>query len=254
MSSVNQHQPMMFPLQIQQPQHGIPIGSPPGIPNREPTMHDVYALLLGLQNNMTSMRHDLDTGLQQLNGTVADIGQKLENLNIRVGDCEQRMSRVEDNTRDQMGDITRKLGEVTNNMTQRLAHMENAAGAAAQLVVSSIVVKNLPENQDETNEILVREITNMLNYLDPGQCTINNVYRVGNPERRPRVIVVEMATNDDCLKILKKKTKLKDKQGYKNVYIETNRSHQQRQMEANMRRICNKMPNLEFRRGRVVEK
>ena len=66
---------MMFPPQTQ---HGVPFVSPPGIFNREPTIQDVCALLLGLQGNMTSTRHDLDTGIQNLNGTVTDIGQKME--------------------------------------------------------------------------------------------------------------------------------------------------------------------------------
>ena len=105
-------QSMMFPPQTQ---HGVPFVSPPGIFNREPTIQDVCALLLGLQGNMTSTRHDLDTGIQNLNGTVTDIGQKMENLNIHVCDCEERMSRVEDNIREQLGEVFRKLGNITND-------------------------------------------------------------------------------------------------------------------------------------------
>ena len=162
--------------------------------DREPNMQDVYAILLGLQGNMSAMRTDLDNKLQNLNITVVDIGQKMDNLNSRVGDCEQRMSRVEDNTKGELDNVTRKLNDMSTNMSQRLSHMENAAGAAAQHVISSVVIKNLPEEQVETPEMLTLAVTTLFNSLDPGEFTISSSYRVGDPGRRSRTIIIEMSS------------------------------------------------------------
>lgn len=238
------------PLQ-QPPPQIVQYGAPP---NREVTVQDVYGLLLGIQNNMAGMRTDMDNRLHQLNISVAELGTKMENLNTRVEMCEHRMNVVEDNTTEKLGTVNTKLNDITVNMTQRLAHMENVAGAAAQIAISSIVVKNVPENPDETPEILRQSVTNLFNTLDPGEYTITNLYRVGDAARRPRVTIVEMGSSDDCQKILRKKSKLKDSNDYKGVYIENNRPRHERQMEFNMRKLCKNLPNVEYRRGRVHEK
>ena len=178
----------------------------------------------------------------------------MENVNARVELCEQRMSVVEDNTNDKLCAVTTKLNDLTDNMTQRLAHIENVAGAATQLATSSIVVKNVPENADETPEILRQSVAHLFDTIEPGGYKITNLYRVGDTGRRPRVTIVEMATSEDCQNILKKKSKLKDINEYKGVYIENNRPRHERQMEFNMRKLCKNIPNVEYRRGRVHEK
>ena len=104
--------------------------------------------------------------------------------------------------------------------------------------------------------MLTLAVTTLFNSLDPGEFTISSSYRVADPGRHSRTIIVEMSSNDHCLKILKKKRIPKDKSDYEHVYkmyIETNRPRHERQIEANMRRICKKVPNLEFKRGRVMD-
>ena len=63
-----------------------------------------------------------------------------------------------------------------------------------------------------------------------------------------------LKSDDDLGNVMRKKQNLKDRDGFSNVYIETDRPAEMRNMEANIRRLTRALPDLEYRRGRVRAK
>ena len=68
------------------------------------------------------------------------------------------------------------------------------------------------------------------------------------PDIKP--IIVQLV-NEVKSTILRNKAKLREIEPYKSVYIEGECSRQERLRDANMRRIMNALPGLNYRRGRV---
>ena len=82
----------------------------------------------------------------------------------------------------------------------------------------------------------------------------NNVIPGRAPVRHPRHAIVTLDSIDSRDTILHHKRLLRGIDSYKSIFIEPDKTRQQRIHEANMRFIVKSMPDLQFRGGRVLKK
>ena len=68
------------------------------------------------------------------------------------------------------------------------------------------------------------------------------------------MIIATLASKTERDRLIQKKYSLRQHEQYQAVYIETDRPKEERRMEANMRKIVNQLPNLQFKKGRIVQK
>ena len=106
-----------------------------------------------------------------------------------------------------------------------------------------------PSNPDESADDVLTSVSSMLAVIN---VTVD-IERVERKQPRvdahPGVIIVTLRTADDKRKIFRAKSSLKQNDDYSRVYIEPDRSRQDRIHDANMRRIVGAIPNLRIRNG-----
>ena len=74
----------------------------------------------------------------------------------------------------------------------------------------------------------------------------------GVGRRKPRPVAIPLSNVDDTKNIMRSKRNLKDSERYSRVNIEPDRPADIRALEASMRCLTRELPNVEYRRGRVV--
>ena len=87
----------------------------------------------------------------------------------------------------------------------------------------------------------------------PSNIELEGVQHVERTRSGPDIkpIILQLVSEEVKSTILRNKAKLREIEPYKTVYIEGDQSRQERLRDANMRRIVNALPGLNYRRGRV---
>ncbi|VDI21972.1 Hypothetical predicted protein [Mytilus galloprovincialis] len=165
------------------------------------------------------------------------------------------------------------MGKIRDEMTLEFAEFDNKLKAldnklkqpdnSVQITTQEnfaqhkLIFKNVNYTDDgDSTESLKAYVDGLLSNLDLNFTSLN-VQRIGNhnngtDQQRPKPLIVTFHNAKDRIDVLKKKRLLNTKDDYKNIYIETDRTRQERMQEANIRRIVKKIPELEFKGGRVV--
>jgi hypothetical protein len=127
-----------------------------------------------------------------------------------------------------MEEKTAKIGSLTDNVEQSPnVHSD---------ISSNIIIRNLPYH---TGENLRRKVSDLIS-SDLGLPDIS-VIRVERKDElsngNPGVVVANIGSSEDRLKVMKNKIKLKDSARYSKVYIHNDQHKSDRQLAANMRTI-----------------
>ena len=152
--------------------------------------------------------------------------------------------------RDQIVQISQKQQAIEQNQ-------QSYAEATAK---QNIVIKNLPETEGERTVDRVKVLlTDGLGLNDSEVEKVVTAERKGDPKMKrshPRVVVATLKDNEVKNKVMKCKSKLKDKDQFKKIYIEIDRPVRERQMENSMRTIINTVAKdkLQMRGGKVIPK
>ena len=126
----------------------------------------------------------------------------------------------------------------------------------------NLCFKNITEDdQGDSVENLKRHVENILDSLN-NNSDIICVKRIGDlPERplvgpfrqvRPRPAIVTFYSAGQKASVLKSKRNLRNIEQYKHIYIEPDKTRQERIMEANTRKIVQQIAGLKIRGGRVI--
>lgn len=178
----------------------------------------------------------------ELDGKMRGFTAEIQEVRVRMAELEQRPSSSAD-----------VIGPDLEVLRERITAVEAGQGQSADLTRNKLIVKGLPDdNQDE--QALMRGCEQLMAGLQL-QVRILHASHIGAADaRRPRPVAMTLSTVDDVKTVMRNKRKLRDTADYKRVYIEPDQPLHIRALEANMRRVTKELPNLEYRRGRVVAK
>ena len=121
--------------------------------------------------------------------------------------------------------------------------------------VSKLIIKGLvynPTAAEEAEDTLKASVLgcSQATGVDIELIAVQHVERThSGPDIKP--IIAQLLNEEVKSTILRDKAKLSEIEPYKTVYIEGDRSCQERLRDANMRRIVNALPDLNYRRGLV---
>ena len=181
----------------------------------------------------------------EIDGHMRAMYDDLQAVHRRVEAIEQRPQALADND--------------LNLIYRRLDAVETGIVSARQPEIGQmpvLIVKGLQETTEENDDSIKQKCDQLIAQLEI-QARILKATRIDPNGRRgqhPRPISMTLASIDDLKTVMRNKRKLKDIPQYSNVYIEPSRSAEVRNLEGNIRRLVKELPNLEYRRGRVVAK
>lgn len=211
----------------------------------EPTMTDIMSMLKQINSNQEALRQSVE--------------QRLVNMEIKLhNQISTCVSDLRDSIDMDMASMKDRLAQVENQLKD--CHEANHTKGTETPLQSQckLIIKNVPENEDETVDMLRMFVDNMISAID-SSVPYGDIVRLGQSSnastdsRRPRPVAITVS-NSDRSSVLRNKRLLRDKPPYNDVYIEPDRSRHERITEANIRNIVRSLPNLEFKRGKIVHK
>lgn len=216
----------------------------------------------------TTLRDDINANFVKLSKSLADmidsklaglraeIDGKLEAITLDLRDVQARVSAMENRDESAAGTTGVPLDPADagdlRSLRQKLDRMEASGGATSRL---SLIVKGLQEAAGEGAADLTAKCERLLSQLHiTAPVTAARRLGVEGRGRTPRPVSLTVPSQDVVREIMREKRKLKDTEAYSSVYIEPDRPHEIRAMEANIRRLARDNPALEMVRGRLVDK
>ncbi len=123
----------------------------------------------------------------------------------------------------------------------------------------TLVIKNLPETEGESTIDRVKALFVDGQGLKDSQINIEKAQRKGDPNTTrnySRVVVTTLKDKDAIKLVMKSKSKLKNNEQYKKVYINIDKPFLERKMENSLRTLINTVAKdkLLIKGGRVVTK
>ena len=182
----------------------------------------------------------------------SDINEKFIAFNTELQDVKLRVQALETQPVSADGVVRHELTDVQRrheSMEWRVSTADPASQSRAALIV-----KGLPETNDETDASLLQACDTLLKDIN-AQARAMTAELVGTDKgnrRRPRLIKMAFLTEDDAKDVMRNKGRLKDSTKFSSVYIEPDRPTDIRVLEANV--LTKELPDLEYRRGRVQPK
>ena len=190
---------------------------------------------------------------------IASMRQSMEQRfdNIRQDfkrELDATTKKMMENTQIEVGILTAKIERLETRIKELEDNKDSKqASSATPAQESTVIIKHIREEEDETNESLQDIVTGIMAALEV-EVTVQEVKRIKNPVRpNPKPpIQVTLANKNERNDVLHNKRNLKDTEEYKSVFIEPDKPRREREMVANFRRIVKGIPSLSYRRGRVV--
>lgn len=182
----------------------------------EPTMGELAHLIVNLEKSMNDRMTQLEGRLMEKlrDSILAELDEVREGLTEQINTLKDRMSLMED---------TYKSAPLPNDAQPNAPHR--------------IVVINL---QAHPIENVCQKVNTMLKEgLGLSDITVSSAERKMSRNDKPGVVIAECSSPEDLRKILERKTKLKECNRYKSVYINRDLPLAQRIHNANMRTIIN---------------
>ena len=223
---------------------------------QETLRKDINTNIIKQSQRLASVIDDKISGLRtEINSKVDTILADLHDLQTRVAELKKDRALPRSDDGD-AGNINTEVTELRRRVDDLASRESGGGGGNAGSVdgraPTSVIIKGLPESEDETKDDIIRKCQQLLDKLQ-ANIDINTAERLGETGRgrRPRPVVMGLTTLEDVKTVMRKKRQLKDIQGYTTIYIEPMRSAEVRAMENNIRRLAKELPNVEYRRGRV---
>ena len=173
----------------------------------------------------------------KLKGFEKDMRKDMDKLKRNIDRTEMDIKRVIQTT---IPTVQEKLGDETDNLTERIASLENRNKENDRLAERDsidrnrrVVIRNLEERE---NENIRERVNNIIDYLNVKDVKIEAAERKTNSyNSKPGVVLVSFYTYDDKEKVMKKKKDLRGSSRYQNVYIENDVPEHQRKLKNNLR-------------------
>lgn len=211
---------------------------------------DLYKLMLTVKQNQDSLRTSLE--------------QRISNLETKfTNEIKMSMKTLKDEMTLEFAQVDNKIKELETKMSNYESKQQeinnDLPSVSMKNVQPKLVFKNIKSEGLNTDSLetyvngILRSIGLEFSVVSAQQIGNPNNGRVNNTQR-PKPVLVTFADENQRVDVLKNKRKLKDINDYKNIYIETDRTRQERINDANMRQIIKSIPELQFRGGRVTVK
>ncbi|CAC5399201.1 unnamed protein product [Mytilus coruscus] len=197
------------------------------------------SLRISLEHRITNLKSKLTQEIQRHVKSLKDeMTLEFAHVDNKIKELQTKMSKYE-----------------SSHNTDSLPSVTNEDNSQHKLVFKNIKLKN---NDQESLKAYVNCIIHSIglyfNVVDAQQIGLNNGAATKVNPTRTKPVIVSFQEGKHRVDVLKNKRKLKDIDDFKNIYIEPDRSCQERLQEANFRRLAKSIPNLQFRNGRVIEK
>lgn len=240
------------------PQTGAPSGKTAG---SEPPVFDTTGMIKDIQETITASVNQSIEGMVKdvVRDVTANLQRNIEEnlltklsddlflkLGKRIADMEKSM--IELNSKVEQVSITRiqtmqdELDVLKENMSK-----VNEAGSEASAdsrEKANVVVKGLPLSDP------VKEMADLATAVG-AKVDVHKIFKIpGNSG----VIIVTLDSKKQVNDLLQKKKELRKNEKYKTVYIEPEKGKEQRIMEANIRKLVQSCPNLQWKKGKIVSK
>ncbi len=216
-------------------------------------------------NNVKGKKKMCDDCIMEINeeinsdpsdGPVLRAIQRLEaKMDRRFGDLEASLTdKFRTMVDEQIQSMKDEMNREITDLRQKVSHLEHKT-AGNDSCKQTIVIKNLPMTQGENVSQKVNSL--IKDGLKLRDVEVERVERKeSHLEGRHGHVIAKLRSVDHVKSVMKHKAKLKDSTVHKDVYIEPDRSRQERQNISNMRTIVNAVgrDKLELKGSRLVRK
>ena len=186
-------------------------------PSLKDIMDSIESSKVEIQNDIVKLKEEIKSDFDKMK---SDFGVKIKEVNVKY-----------------------------EGLDKRVTNLEEVSGVS----LARIVIKQLPEEEGETDVLLYAIVDELLNELGVNT-DIVSAERMSNGPGRIKPVLVEVRSIDDIKNIMINKSKLKNSEQFSGIYIENEKSRNERIQEANYRKIVQNIPHLQIRRGRIVNK
>lgn len=199
----------------------------------------------GPQLQQAAMADSTQVTLENVMKAIQDSNKTLQNIQLSM---EKRFVSLEENLIERMNttvktgidNLRHELSGEIDQVKTRLTEVEQKSHALINPVPckQTVVIKNLACGQD-VNEVRTKVNDLIKNGLNLQGVDIESAVKKDSPvEGREGIIIAKFKSEDDCRSALKKKSSLKDNQTFSNVFIEPDRTKEERVQIANLRSLA----------------
>jgi hypothetical protein len=184
------------------------------------------------------------------------IDQKFENLSDSLYDkMTKEFSEMKDHVDLEVGKLQRKI-ELLEVRVGSIEERDYVNRSNPFETEHTVVAINLKEEPGENIEEVVADLFNEglgIRDIEPVQ-----LLRLKGRDGKPGIVKIELPRKEDKIHVLRAKTKLKDSNEFKRVYLRSSMTHAERLIQYNFREILNELPNGSNYRiagnGRIIKK
>ncbi len=193
-------------------------------------MRDEINQSMALMNTkVDSIRQDFDAfkaEFGKIKSDVLGIGEKVSNnIEPRVSDCEGRIAAVEDDLRDNIGEINDTLGQM---------QIDEYPPDTTVVCIGLAPVRN--------EDITIRAQELVTYGLGLQHVNIERSMRLTPRSNKPGLVKIKLPTKEDKIKVLRCKRNLKDN-NYAGVFLRSSMTHTDRVMQHNLITLLKEIPN-----------
>lgn len=201
---------------------------------REDTAGKLLSEILNLKSDIQSLRRDQEG----FRSSMADSIEKLRS------DIKQTMDTKFDDLHNRMNIEIGNLTSRIDDLDRRMSFIEQSAHKLARkpfdpdvTVVASKVVQNTSEDSKALAESIIQEGVGL------DDTPVVRALRLGSRDGRPGLLKIELASEDDKIKVLRNKYNLENSRDFQRVFLRSSQSHAERLIQLNFRTILNELPN-----------
>lgn len=195
-----------------------------------------------------TMKHVL-TELKNITAIVKGLNSKFDALDHRIQILEVNSNRVDKSIKDIKSDVT-----IMNARIQNIeAELANPTPKKEFPAESTLIATKVPFELNENTVDVANDMISQLNELDDTGNTLNGVTvinairvkpRGAGPNSRPGLMKIQLKSEKEKVQVLRAKQNLKKCEKYKNVYLRSSKSHEERLIELNFKTLLKEL-NLE---------
>jgi uncharacterized phage infection (PIP) family protein YhgE len=201
-------------------------------------------------NSLVTLVKSLVEGQKDIKDSINKIQTDQTNLNVKFDQLENTIEDLRNEIQGKITNITSKVDNLETKVNEIDTRTQNIY-TPARGCECKVVISNITQKDDENYQYLV-DTVNQIQAVTETNCTIIDVKRCEYGSREPKLVILTLATEDERNELLKFSYKLRKNQQWKNVYINCDRSKQERRLEYNIRQIVKSAPSLEFKQGKIV--
>ena len=178
-----------------------------------------------LQASVQSFRTDFQLKIDSLAAeckTKADIGYLKSQLDIETGILIARIETVE------------------QRITKVEAHLAKQEEYDTE---TTIIARGLPTMATEGSELLNEAKKLVQEILGLNDVTVKRAKRLPSRNGQPGLVKVQFENLDDKKSVLRAKQKTREREGYRNVYLRSSKTHVERLLELNFRALIDEIPD-----------